>query len=238
MWRRGQWLWWHKKSFADNNIHYLWIRDGDLWVADAGNPSIGLHYVGLDKSSVFIRLPREASLGIMNNGRSLCMAMRTCALTQPQSLLRGTHNQVFTEDGKKVLLHWCAGSEGKERCQVWSLQAKSRISKWALGYIAQGYEACRVCIWHVHGHRNNSTHLIGKVLCQFHNDGAITLLIKQKKHVITMDLALELMFTWEVISMRILLCLLFKLTLTTTLINLNNGNVRPGRCGGPEGHEM
>ncbi len=50
---------------------------------------------------MFIRLPREASLGIMNNGRSLCMAMRTCASTQPQSLSRGTQNQVFTEDGNK-----------------------------------------------------------------------------------------------------------------------------------------
>ncbi len=51
--------------------------------------------------SVFICLPREVLLGIMNNGRSLCMAMRTCALTQPQSLLRGTQNRVFTEDGNK-----------------------------------------------------------------------------------------------------------------------------------------
>ncbi len=66
-------------SFIYRN--YLRIRDGDLWVADTANPSIGLHYVGLDKLSVFICLPREASLGIMNNGRSLCMAMRTCALT-------------------------------------------------------------------------------------------------------------------------------------------------------------
>ncbi len=45
-----------KKSFADNNIYYLRIRDSDLWVADTVNPSISLHYVGLDKSSVFIRL--------------------------------------------------------------------------------------------------------------------------------------------------------------------------------------
>ncbi len=57
--------------------------------------------MGPDKLSMFIRLPREASLGIMNNGCSLCMAMRTCFLTQPQSLLRGTHNRVFTEDGNK-----------------------------------------------------------------------------------------------------------------------------------------
>ncbi len=37
----------------------------------------------------------------MNNGHSLCMAMRTCALTQPKSLSRGTKNQVFTENGNK-----------------------------------------------------------------------------------------------------------------------------------------
>ncbi len=50
---------------------------------------------------MFIHLPREAPLGIMNNGRSLCMAMRTCALTQPQSLSRDTQNRVFTEDDNK-----------------------------------------------------------------------------------------------------------------------------------------
>ncbi len=55
--------------------------------------------MGGDKSPVFLCLPREASLGIMNNGHSLCMAMRTCALTQPQSLSRGTKN--LTEDGNK-----------------------------------------------------------------------------------------------------------------------------------------
>ena len=31
-----------KNSFAANNIHYLWICDGDLWVADTDNASIGL----------------------------------------------------------------------------------------------------------------------------------------------------------------------------------------------------
>jgi hypothetical protein len=60
------------------------------------------------KSSVYIRLPKEASLGIMNNGCSLCMAMRTCALTQPQSLSRGTKNQVFPEDGN---LYCCIGAQ-------------------------------------------------------------------------------------------------------------------------------
>ncbi len=38
-------------------------------------------------------------------------------------------------------------------------------------------------------------------------------------HVNTMDSVLELMFTWEVISMRTLQCLLFKHTLTTTIMS-------------------
>ena len=96
-----------KKSFAANNIHYLQIRDGDLWVADTDNPSISLHHT-VNKSSVYICLPREKSLSIMNNGRSLCMAMRTCALTQPHSLSRGTKNRVFTEDGNK---YCCIGAQ-------------------------------------------------------------------------------------------------------------------------------
>ncbi len=37
----------------------------------------------------------------MKNGHSLCSAMRTCALTQRQTLTRGKNNCVFTEDGNK-----------------------------------------------------------------------------------------------------------------------------------------
>ena len=69
-------------------------------VSDTVNASIGLHYYvpGGDKSPVFIRLPKEKSLNIMKNGRIICMAMRTCALTQCQSLSRGSKNCVFTEN--------------------------------------------------------------------------------------------------------------------------------------------
>jgi hypothetical protein len=50
-------------------VHYLQIRDGDLWVADTANASIGLRFILPGESSpVFIRLPRDEALGIMNNG--------------------------------------------------------------------------------------------------------------------------------------------------------------------------
>ena len=45
-----------KNSFAANNIHYLRIHDGDLWVAGTDNPSIGFCHT-VHKSSVYIRLP-------------------------------------------------------------------------------------------------------------------------------------------------------------------------------------
>ena len=45
-----------KKSFAANNIHYLRIHDGDLWVAGTDNPSIEICHT-VHKSSVYIRLP-------------------------------------------------------------------------------------------------------------------------------------------------------------------------------------
>jgi hypothetical protein len=72
-------------------IHPLRIRDRDLWVSDTVNASLGLRFNAPngDKSPVFIRLPREESIKIRNNGHDLCSAMRTCALTQPQSLPRG-----------------------------------------------------------------------------------------------------------------------------------------------------
>ena len=91
-------------------IHYLRVRDGDLWVCDTVNASIGLRYrvPGGDRSPVFIRPPRENSIKIMKNGRGLCNAMRTCALTQPQPLSRGSLNCVFTEDGNK---YCCIGAQ-------------------------------------------------------------------------------------------------------------------------------
>ncbi len=98
-----------QNASAVNGIHYLWICEGDLWVADTVDASIGLCFIVLgNKSPVFIRLPREESLRIMNNGHTVCMAMRTCALTQHQSLSRGTKNHVFTEDGNK---YCCIGAQ-------------------------------------------------------------------------------------------------------------------------------
>ena len=91
-------------------IHYLRVLKGDLWVCDTVNPSIGLRYrvPSGDKSPVFIRLPREHSIQIMKNGRGICNAMRTCALTQPQPLSRGNLNCVFTEDGNQ---YCCIGAQ-------------------------------------------------------------------------------------------------------------------------------
>jgi hypothetical protein len=58
-----------KNTLALNSVHYLQICDGDLWVADTANASIGLCFVLPGESSpVFICLPRDESLGIMNNG--------------------------------------------------------------------------------------------------------------------------------------------------------------------------
>jgi hypothetical protein len=51
---------------ALNSVHYLRIRDGNLWVADTANASIGLCFILPGESStVFICLPRDESLGIV-----------------------------------------------------------------------------------------------------------------------------------------------------------------------------
>ncbi len=72
----------HKKTSVFKSVHYLRIRDGDLWVADTANASIGLRFILPGESSpVFIRLPRDESLGIMNNGQQICKAMQSCAST-------------------------------------------------------------------------------------------------------------------------------------------------------------
>jgi hypothetical protein len=89
-----------KNTLAFKIVYYLRIRDGDLWLADTTNASIDLHYIlPGDSSPMFICLPRDESLGIMNNGPRICKAMQSCASTQRQSLARGTHNHVFTEIG-------------------------------------------------------------------------------------------------------------------------------------------
>ena len=65
-----------KNTSALNSVHYLRIPDGDLWVADTSNASIGLHFILPGESSpVFICLPRDESLSIMNNGQRICKAM-------------------------------------------------------------------------------------------------------------------------------------------------------------------
>jgi hypothetical protein len=98
-----------RNTSALNSVHYLWIRDGDLWVADTANASIGLRFILPGESlPVFIRLLRDESLGIMNNGQKLCKAMQSCALTQRQSLARGTNNHVFMENGNE---YCCIGAQ-------------------------------------------------------------------------------------------------------------------------------
>jgi hypothetical protein len=67
-----------QNTLAFNGIHYLCICEGDLWVADMLNASIGLRFnLPGDTSPAFILLPREHSLHIMNNGKCICMAMKT-----------------------------------------------------------------------------------------------------------------------------------------------------------------
>jgi hypothetical protein len=56
---------------------------------------------------MFICLPRDESLGIMNNDQSICKAMQSCASTQRQSLARGTNNHVFMDNGNK---YCCVGA--------------------------------------------------------------------------------------------------------------------------------
>jgi hypothetical protein len=63
---------------------------------------------GGDKSPVFIRLPRQESVNITKNGHGSCSAMRTCALTQRQTLSRGKKSCVFAEDGNR---YCCIGAQ-------------------------------------------------------------------------------------------------------------------------------
>jgi hypothetical protein len=91
-----------KNTSAFKSVHNLQIHDGDLWVADTANASIGLCFILPGESlPVFIPLPRDESLGIMNNGQCICKAIQSCTPAQRQSLARGTNNQIFTENGNK-----------------------------------------------------------------------------------------------------------------------------------------
>jgi hypothetical protein len=69
---------------SSSNVHYLRICDGDLYGLLIGvNATLGLRFIlPGDTTPVFIQLPRIETLGIMNDGRSICSAMRSCALTQ------------------------------------------------------------------------------------------------------------------------------------------------------------
>ncbi len=101
-------IFWYKLSLHGSS-YYLRIRDGNLWVADTINVSLGLRFIWPGETSpVFIRLPRNELLGIMNDGLSICSAMRSCASTQQQSLARGTQNHVFTENSNK---YCCVGAQ-------------------------------------------------------------------------------------------------------------------------------
>ncbi len=66
-----------------SGIYCFCIHDGNLWVADTINASLGLCFIWPGETlPVFIQLPRNESLGIMNDGQSICSAMRSCASTQ------------------------------------------------------------------------------------------------------------------------------------------------------------
>ena len=52
----------------EKDIYCLKIRNGDLWVADTLNASLGLHHIPTsDIFSTFIHLPRNESLQILSN---------------------------------------------------------------------------------------------------------------------------------------------------------------------------
>jgi hypothetical protein len=98
-----------KNTSAFKSPHYYQISDGDVWVADTANASLCLRFMLPGESlPLFIRLPRDESLGIMNNGQRICKAMQSCASTQRQSLARGTNNHVFMEGGNK---YCCIGAQ-------------------------------------------------------------------------------------------------------------------------------
>ena len=94
---------------SNPNVHLLRIRDGDLWIADTTNATLGLRFVSPGETTpVFLRLPRIEALDIMKDGRRICNAMRSCSSTQQQSLVRGTRNHVFTENSNK---YCCVGAQ-------------------------------------------------------------------------------------------------------------------------------
>ncbi len=55
-----------------------------------------------------IRLPRNESLAILNNGQTICHAMYLCALNHNQSLSGGKKNHIFTKGGNE---YCCVGTQ-------------------------------------------------------------------------------------------------------------------------------
>ncbi len=98
-----------QQDSSSSDVNFLRICDGDLWVADTINATLGLRFILTGETMpVFIQLPRNESLGIMIDGQNICSAMRSCALTQQQLLARGTRNHVFTENSNK---YCCVGAQ-------------------------------------------------------------------------------------------------------------------------------
>jgi hypothetical protein len=86
------------EQYHAGNVCILSILRGDLWVHDTTNSQFGLHMLLPSvQSPVFICLPQQKSLSILKDGSAICQAMNSCARTQPQSMVRGSSKQVFTD---------------------------------------------------------------------------------------------------------------------------------------------
>ncbi len=144
--------------------------------------------------------------------------MQSCASTQHQSLARGTNNHVFIENGNK---YCCIGAQpGRAERDVQSgLYRQNTDFQARNGILFIGFWSAQ------------SMHLTGTWAQTSFDTSHVQgpgLNSKQWSHLhhwhirnwqgITMDSVLELMFTWEVILIWTLLCLLFKFTSTTTVI--------------------
>jgi len=182
-----------------SGILCLRVLKGDIWVADTVNGSLGLRYTvkGGDNSPVFIRLPREESINIMKDGRSLCSAMRTCALTQRQTLTRGKRSCVFTDDGNK---YCCIGAQpGRAERGV---QSGLYIYKLKHGLPTKEWDLLHKILKRAEFvfDRYLNTKVVRHISCarshvNFKTMGTSPSSSNKKMHVITMDLVLELMFT-------------------------------------------
>jgi hypothetical protein len=133
--------------YIDKNIHVLQISNLDLWDSDTKNPSLGLHlFLPGQSSPVFIRLPQSKSLGIMSNGKKICVAMHSCAQTQPKSLSRGMQNHVFTDHDNKYYSIGAQPGRAEKRSPIRFIQNESRFSKPSLGLHTQSVKTRRICI--------------------------------------------------------------------------------------------